>query len=76
MHHHHGSIMPEDAEVVRSYIIAKLQAEGVAAYIIKEDPKSSWPDTPKIQKFIGLKTRPLTKISACNQHGHSTEYAQ
>jgi TATA-box binding protein (TBP) (component of TFIID and TFIIIB) len=34
-----GSIMPEDAEVVRSYIIAKLQAEGVAAYIIKEDPK-------------------------------------
>jgi hypothetical protein len=72
--HHHRNIGPEDAEVVRSYI--KLQAEGVAAYIIKEDPKIIMADTPKIQKFIGLKTRPLTKISACNQHGHSTEYAQ
>jgi hypothetical protein len=55
MHHHHGSIMPEDAEVVRSYIIAKLQAEGVAAYIIKEDPKSSWPGYSKDTEVHWLK---------------------
>jgi hypothetical protein len=70
-----GSIMPEDAEVVRSFYHSQT-ASGRAAYIIKEDPKIIMADTPKIQKFIGLKTRPLTKISACNQHGHSTEYAQ
>jgi TATA-box binding protein (TBP) (component of TFIID and TFIIIB) len=34
-----GSIMPEDAQVVRQYIIDKLKAEGEKAYITKEDPK-------------------------------------
>jgi hypothetical protein len=76
MHHHHGSIMPEDAEVSFVHHSQTASGRGVAAYIIKEDPKIIMADTPKIQKFIGLKTRPLTKISACNQHGHSTEYAQ
>jgi hypothetical protein len=27
VYHHHGSIMPEDAQVVRQYIIDKLKAE-------------------------------------------------
>jgi hypothetical protein len=37
-----GSIMPEDAEVVRSLHHSQTASGRVAAYIIKEDPKSSW----------------------------------
>jgi TATA-box binding protein (TBP) (component of TFIID and TFIIIB) len=34
-----GSILPEDAQRVRTTIIAKLRAEGAAAFIVKEDPR-------------------------------------
>jgi hypothetical protein len=44
------NIGPEDAEVVRSYI--KLQAEGVAAYIIKEDPKIIMADTQRYRSSL------------------------
>lgn len=35
-----GSVMPEEAESVRSLIIDKLDHEGANAYIVKEDPKT------------------------------------
>jgi hypothetical protein len=52
MHHHHRSIMPEDAEVVRSYIIAKLQeAEGVAATSSRKI-KIIMADTPRYRSSL------------------------
>jgi hypothetical protein len=55
------------------YIIAKLKRK-VAAYIIKGDPKNHKARILKDTEVHLAESRP--QISACNQHGHSTEYAQ